>query len=126
MELSPPAEMSYLHGGYGGLLEALESALEGKAPGETIRLQVEPEDAFGEYDADLIRLEPVERYGEGIAVGMTVEEEARTYTVTDVAAGKVVLDGNHPLAGVALRFSLEILAVRNAKPEEIAQGVSLP
>jgi FKBP-type peptidyl-prolyl cis-trans isomerase SlyD len=126
MELSPPAEMSYLHGGYGGLLETLESALEGKAPGETVRLQVEPEDAFGEYDADLIRLEPVERYGEGIAVGMTVEEEARTYTVTDVAAGKVVLDGNHPLAGMALRFSLEILAVRNAKPEEIAQGVSLP
>jgi FKBP-type peptidyl-prolyl cis-trans isomerase SlyD len=126
MELSPPAEMSYLHGGYGGLFETLESALEGKAPGETVRLQVEPEDAFGEYDADLIRLEPVERYGEGIAVGMTVEEEARTYTVTDVAAGKVVLDGNHPLAGMALRFSLEILAVRNAKPEEIAQGVSLP
>jgi FKBP-type peptidyl-prolyl cis-trans isomerase SlyD len=126
VEVSPPAEMTYLHGGYGGLLEALESALEGKAPGQTIRLQVEPEDAFGEYDADLIRLEPVERYGEGIAVGMTVEEEARTYTVTDVAAGKVVLDGNHPLAGMALRFSLEILAVRNAKPEEIAQGVSLP
>ena len=126
MELSPPAEMSYLHGGYGGLLEALESALEGKAPGETIRLQVEPEDAFGEYDADLIRLEPVERYGEGIAVGMTVEEEARTYTVTDIAAGKVVLDGNHPLAGIALRLSLEVLAVRKAKPEEIAQGVSLP
>src|SRR4051812_10162418 len=126
MELSPPAEMSYLHGGYGGLLEKLESALEGRAPGETVRLQVEPEDAFGDYDADLIRLEPVERYGEGIAVGMTVEEEARTYTVTDVAAGKVVLDGNHPLAGMALRFSLEILAVRSAKPEEIAQGVSLP
>lgn len=126
MELSPPAEMSYLHGGYGGLLEALESALEGKAPGQTVRLQVEPEDAFGDYDADLIRLEPVERYGEGIAVGMTVEEEARTYTVTDVAAGKVVLDGNHPLAGMALRFTLEVLAVRSAKPEEIAQGVSLP
>jgi FKBP-type peptidyl-prolyl cis-trans isomerase SlyD len=126
MELSPPAEMSYLHGGYGGLLETLEAALEGKAPGQTVHLQVEPEDAFGEYDADLIRLEPVERYGEGIAVGMTVEEEARTYTVTDVAAGKVVLDGNHPLAGMALRFILEVLAVRNAKPEEIAQGVSLP
>ena len=57
---------------------------------------------------------------------MTVEEQARTYTVTDIAAGKVVLDGNHPLAGIALRFSLEVLAVRNAKPEEIAQGVSLP
>jgi len=126
MELSPPAQMSYLHGGYGELLPVLERALEGRAPGETVRLQVEPEDAFGEYDADLIRLEPVERYGEGIAIGMTVEEEARTYTVTDVAGGKVVLDGNHPLAGIALRFSLEVLAVRNAKAEEIAQGVSLP
>jgi FKBP-type peptidyl-prolyl cis-trans isomerase SlyD len=126
VELAAPTETRYLHGGYGGLLDALEQALEGKAPGETVRLQLEPEDAFGDYDADLVRLEPLERYGEGLAVGMTVEEEARTYTVTDVAAGKAVLDGNHPLAGMALRFTLEILAVRNAKREEIAQGVSLP
>ena len=125
VERAAPTETSYLHGGYGGLLDALEQALEGKAPGETVRLQLEPEDAFGDYDADLVRLEPVERYGEGLAVGMTVEEEARTYTITDIAAGKAVLDGNHPLAGMALRFTLEILAVRNAKPEEIAQGVSL-
>jgi len=126
VELAAPTETSYLHGGYGGLLDALEQALEGKAPGETVRLQLEPEDAFGDYDADLVRLEPVERYGEGLAVGMTVEEEARTYTVTDIAAGKVVLDGNHPLAGMALRFTMEIIAVRNARPGEIAQGVSLP
>jgi len=126
VELSAPAQLSYLHGGYGGLLEALERAIEGGEPGQTVHVQLEPDEAFGEYDADLVRLEPVERYGEGIAVGMTVEEEARVYTVTDVAAGKVVLDGNHPLAGIALRFSLEILAVRNAKPGEIAQGVSLP
>ena len=126
VELSAPAELSYLHGGYGGLLPALERAIEGNAPGQTVHVQLEPEEAFGEYDADLVRLEPAERYGDGIAVGMTVEEEARIYTVTDVAAGKVVLDGNHPLAGIALRFSLEVLAVRNAKAEEIAQGVSLP
>jgi FKBP-type peptidyl-prolyl cis-trans isomerase SlyD len=125
-ELSAPTELSYLHGGYGGLLPALERAIEGNSPGQTVHVQLEPEEAFGDYDAELVRLEPVERYGEGIAVGMTVEEEAHTYTVTDVAAGKVVLDGNHPLAGMALRFSLEILAVRIAKPEEIAQGVSLP
>ena len=126
VELAAPAQTTYLHGGYGGLLEGLERSLEGKSPGETVHVQLEPDDAFGEYDADLIRLEPVERYGEGLAAGMTVEEEARTYTVTDVAAGKVVLDGNHPLAGIALRFTLEVLAVRIAKPEEIAQGVSLP
>jgi FKBP-type peptidyl-prolyl cis-trans isomerase SlyD len=126
VELSPPTETSYLHGGYGGLLEGLERAVEGKAPGESVRVQLEPEDAFGDYDAGLIRLEPVERYGEGIAAGMQVEENGSVYIVTDVADGKVVLDGNHPLAGVALRFLLEVLAVRIAKPEEIGRGVSLP
>jgi FKBP-type peptidyl-prolyl cis-trans isomerase SlyD len=126
VELSEPAETSYLHGGYGGLLEALERALEGKVAGDMVSLQLEPEDAFGDYDADLVRLEPAERYGEGIAAGMEVEEDDGLYIVTDVADGKVVLDGNHPLAGMALRFILEVLAVRTAKPEEIAQGVSLP
>jgi len=126
VELSAPAETTYLHGGYGGLLEGLERALEGKAPGESVHVQLEPEDAFGDYDAELLRVEPTERYGKGIAVGMEVEEDARLYIVTDLAGGKAVLDGNHPLAGMALRFSLEVLAVRSAKPEEIAQGVSLP
>ncbi len=125
-ELSAPAETSYLHGGYGGMLDGLERALEGKSAGDSLRVQLEPEDAFGEYDADLVRLEPAERYGDGIAAGMEVEEDGSLYIVTDVAEGKVVLDGNHPLAGVALRFALDVLAVRNAKPEEIAQGVSLP
>ena len=101
-------------------------AVEGKAPGESVRLQLEPEHAFGEYDAQLLRVEPAERYGEGVEVGMEVEEDSRFYTVTDVAGGKVVLDGNHPLAGMALRFFLEIVSVRTAKAEEISRGVSLP
>jgi FKBP-type peptidyl-prolyl cis-trans isomerase SlyD len=120
--LSGPDEVSYLHGGYGGLLEALEHALEGKHAGESLRVQLEPEQAFGEYDASLVRLEPVARYGEGIAAGMEVEEGDRLYTVTDVAGGQAVLDGNHPLAGMALRFSLQVLSVRQATPEEIARG----
>ena len=118
--------LAYLHGGYGGLFEALESALEGKVPGESVRLQIEPEQAFGEYDADLLRVEPLERYGKGVEIGMEVEEDSLLYTVTDVAAGKVVLDANHPLAGLALRFHLEIVNVRVATPEEIESGVSLP
>jgi FKBP-type peptidyl-prolyl cis-trans isomerase SlyD len=126
VQLRPASDLTYLHGGYGELLEALERALEGKAPGESIRLQLEPEQAFGEYDAGLVRVEPAERYGDGIAVGMEVEEDERSYTVTDIAAGKVVLDGNHPLAGMALRFSVEIVNVRSASPEEIRRGVSLP
>jgi len=55
-----------------------------------------------------------------------VEEDERFYTVTDAAAGKVVLDGNHPLAGIALRFSIAIITVRSANPEELRRGVSSP
>jgi FKBP-type peptidyl-prolyl cis-trans isomerase SlyD len=126
VELQSAAELTYLHGGYGELFDALEHALEGKAPGQSVRVQLEPEQAFGEYDAELVRVEPASRYGEGIAVGMEVEEDARLYTVTDIAGGKVVLDANHPLAGIALRFSCQVLSVRTARPEEIRGAISLP
>ena len=126
VQLSAPSDISYLHGGYGHMLDALERALEGKGAGESVLVQLEPQQAFGEYDAELIRVEPAERYGDGVGVGMQVEEGDTLYTVTDVAAGKVVLDANHPLAGMALRFSVVILTVRPASPEEIGRGVSLP
>jgi FKBP-type peptidyl-prolyl cis-trans isomerase SlyD len=126
VQLSAPAELDYLHGGYGHMLEALERALEGKGPGESVMVQLEPEQAFGEYDAELLRVEPLSRYGQGIAVGMQIEEDDMLYTVTDVAADQVVLDGNHPLAGMALRFSLVILTVRGATKGEVRRGVSLP
>jgi FKBP-type peptidyl-prolyl cis-trans isomerase SlyD len=126
VQLEPRSEVTYLHGGYGELLEALARALEGKAPGDAVSLQLEPEQAFGEYDAALLRIEPAERYGQGLEVGTEVEEDSRFYTVTDIAAGKVVLDANHPLAGMALRFSVEIMTVRSASAEEIQRGVSLP
>jgi FKBP-type peptidyl-prolyl cis-trans isomerase SlyD len=126
VQISPASELSYLHGGYGHLFEALEKALEGKGRGESLLVQLEPEQAFGEYDADLLRLEPLARYGEGVAVGMEIEEDARLYVVTDIADGKVVLDANHPLAGIALRFSCVILSIRQATEEERTRGVSLP
>jgi FKBP-type peptidyl-prolyl cis-trans isomerase SlyD len=126
VQLAPPAPLTYLHGGYGQMFEALERALEGKGPGESLLVQLEPEDAFGDYDAGLLRVEALERYGEGVAVGMEIEEDARLYAVTDVADGKVVLDANHPLAGMALRFSCVILSIRAATEEELRRGVSLP
>jgi FKBP-type peptidyl-prolyl cis-trans isomerase SlyD len=123
---SPAEPLSYLHGGHGELLPALEAEVEGKRAGESVEVQLEPEQAFGEYDAELVRVEPAERYGEGLQAGMDVEEDGHIYTVTDVASGKVVLDGNHPLAGMALRFVCQVVSVRTATPEEIRQGVSLP
>ena len=117
--------LTYLHGGYGGLLEALENVLEGKLPGQTLHVQLEPEQAFGEYDAALLRVEPAARYGEGLEVGMQIEEGPHVYTVTDIAGGSVVLDANHPLAGIALRFVCTVTAVRWATKEELARGVSL-
>jgi FKBP-type peptidyl-prolyl cis-trans isomerase SlyD len=127
-----PEPVTYLHGGGdGGLLEALEAALEGKHPGESIKVQVEPEQAFGEYDTNLLRVEPAARYGAGLRIGMEVEDAfeggaPRRYTVTDLAGGKVVLDANHALAGMALRFFCTITAVRQATQEELNRGVSLP
>ena len=125
---SSDAPLVYLHGGHGGVFEGIERALEGKAVGDTVRVQLEPEEAFGDYDAELVRVEPLSRYGEGLSAGMEIEdsfddEEPRMYQVTDVAGDKVVLDGNHPLAGLALRFTCKVLAIRAATTQEAKKGV---
>jgi FKBP-type peptidyl-prolyl cis-trans isomerase SlyD len=125
-ELAPPAQLDYLHGGYGQMLPALERVLEGKGAGESVQVQLEPEQAFGEYDPQLLRVERLGRYGEGLSVGMQIEDGDEIYTVTEIAGGSVVLDANHPLAGMALRFSVVILTVRAARQEELDRGVSLP
>ena len=106
VQLQAPSDLTYLHGGYGELLPALERALEGKSPGESIRLQLEPEHAFGDYDAQLLRVEPAERYGEGVEVGMEIEEDSRFYTVTDIAAGKVDRDRRFRLGGLVVEGSV--------------------
>ena len=120
--------MVYLHGGYENTLPKIEEALEGKEIGFDTTIQVEPDDAFGEYDANLVKVEPRNRLPTPLEVGMQFEgspdddeeEESLIFTVTDIADDKVVLDGNHPLAGMALRFSLNVTEVRAATDEEIA------
>ncbi|MES2050233.1 MAG: peptidylprolyl isomerase [Pseudomonadota bacterium] len=122
--------MVYLHGGYENTLPKIEEALEGKTAGFDITIQVEPEDAFGEYDADLVKVEERKNLPTPLEVGMQFEGtpdgdddgDALVFTVTDVADDKVVLDGNHPLAGMALRFTLNVADVRAATDEEIAHG----
>jgi FKBP-type peptidyl-prolyl cis-trans isomerase SlyD len=122
------APVEYLHGGYDGIFALVERALTGKGVGDTCLVRLEPDDAFGDYDAGLVQMEPLDKFPANIAVGMQFEgqsaESGKTmvYTVTDVAEGKVMLDGNHPLAGRALDFSCKVTAVRAATREEITHG----
>jgi len=120
--------IEYLHGGYQGIFPLVEQALGGKAAGETCRVRLEPEAAFGDYDAQLVHLEPRNKFPDNIAVGMQFEgrgvETGTTlvYTVTNIAADQVVVDGNHPLAGKTLHFACTVTAVRAATAEELAHG----
>jgi FKBP-type peptidyl-prolyl cis-trans isomerase SlyD len=120
----------YLHGGYGEILPALERALEGKRAGSRVTVRLEPEEAFGDYDEQLLRVEPREAFPEALEVGMHFEgvpgEPANDtiYTVTDIAGDKVVLDGNHPLAGIGVEFRCTVRAVRAATAGEIARGAA--
>jgi FKBP-type peptidyl-prolyl cis-trans isomerase SlyD len=119
---------TYLQGGYDGIFPKVEAALEGKGVGTELDLVLEPDDAFGEYDAELVRVEPAHLFPGDVRVGMQLEgasedgHEVVLYTVTDVAEGKVVVDGNHPLAGQTLRLRCQVREVRAALPEETAHG----
>ncbi|NMF98447.1 peptidylprolyl isomerase [Aromatoleum toluolicum] len=118
----------YLHGGYDGIFPAIEEALHGKKVGEQLKVKLQPEDAFGDYDEELVLVEDISQFPENIEVGMSFErvsddgEEEMIYRITDIADGKVVVDGNHPLAGTALVFDVTIAEVRAATAEELAHG----
>lgn len=122
------APIEYLHGGYQGIFPLVEKELAGKSVGDSCRVRLEPDDAFGEYDAELVHLEPPNKFPGPVSVGTQFEgrgvESGTTlvYTVTDVAEDKVVVDGNHPLAGKTLHFSCTVTAVRAASAEEIRHG----
>lgn len=120
--------VEYLHGGYGGMFPAVEKALEGRAIGETCRVRLTPEQGFGDYDADLVHVEPRDKFPEHVEVGMQFEgsgeqsEDSVVYTVTNIEEGKVVVDGNHPLAGQTLHIECTVTAVRAASADEISHG----
>lgn len=120
----------YLHGGYDDIFPKIEEALQGKGVGESVQVKLQPDEAFGEYDAGLVQIEPRTSFPEGLEVGMQLEGAAEgadeddfiLYRVTDIADDKVILDGNHPLAGVALVFTCTVTGVRAASADEIAHG----
>ena len=130
---SDNARMAYLHGGYGGIFPKVEAALEGKDIGHELSITLDPEDAFGEYDAELLRVEPRERFPKELEVGMQFEgvpgqagddddAESQIYTVTDITGDSVVVDANHPYAGERLWFKCAVRAIRPATGDEMKHG----
>ena len=130
-ELDEPVE--FLLGG-DDLLASIEESLQGHEAGDTLDLHLEPDQAFGDYDENLVFLDPRKLFPVGLEEGMTFDGAAlpagtsaempkeKIYTVTEIYPEHVVLDGNHPLAGIAIRLSLKVESVRGASETEIGRG----
>jgi FKBP-type peptidyl-prolyl cis-trans isomerase SlyD len=120
--------ISYLHGGYDGIFPLVEEALQGKEVGESVDVTMQPDDAFGEPEDELVRVEPLDIFPAEVEVGMMFEAddpetgEVLLFRVTDIADGKAVVDANHPLAGQAIRFVAKVVEVRPASSEELSHG----
>ncbi|MBB6560434.1 FKBP-type peptidyl-prolyl cis-trans isomerase SlyD [Acidovorax soli] len=131
--LDEPVE--FLVGG-DDLLPRIEEALQGHSAGASLALHLEPEDAFGDFNDQLLFLEPRSLFPPEIEEGMTFDGAAlpagvnpdaprdALYTVAEIYPEHVVLDGNHPLAGIALRLQLKVQAVREATEDEIGRGTA--
>lgn len=129
-ELAQPVEFFY---GGDDLLEKVEEILAGHATGDQVQVQLEPEFAFGDYRAELVCFEDRKLFPEQLETGMAFEglpaghatpdmPGDTVYIVTEIYPSHVVLDGNHPLAGMALRLDLKVQAVREATEAEIEAG----
>lgn len=117
--------MVYLHGGYGNTFAKIEAALEGQMPGYQTTLELQPQDAFGLRDESLVQTIPKTQFPPGVKVGGQLQGhgddgQAQVFTVMKIKGDKVMLDGNHPMAGKALRFAVTVTEVRAATEEEIA------
>ena len=116
--------MVYLHGGYGNTFAKIEAALEGQMPGYQTTLELQPQDAFGLRDESLVQTIPKSQFPPGVKVGGQLQGhgddgQAQVFTVMKIKGDKVMLDGNHPMAGKALRFAVTVTEVRAATEEEI-------
>lgn len=130
-ELEEPVE--FLVGG-DDLLPAIGAALQGHEPGATVDLNLEPKDAFGDYDEQLVYLVPRAQLPPEVEDGMLLEAASlpaaleqgaapdTLLTITEIYPEHVVLDGNHPLAGILLRLHAKVAGVREASEEELARG----
>ena len=119
--------LAYLHG-HGQIIPGLEKALEGKAVGDKLTVTVPAAEAYGERVEQLVQQVPRQLFQgiETIEVGMRFEAQSEqgvhSVEVTKVEGDTITVDGNHPLAGKDLTFEVEIVAIRDATPDEIAHG----
>ena len=117
--------MVYLHGGYDNTFPKIESALEGQEPGYQVTLTLTADEAFGQREEALVRTIPKKEFPAGVKVGgqlkgYTEGGNEQVFNVLKIKGDTVHLDGNHPLAGKDLRFTVKVLDVRPASAEEIA------
>jgi FKBP-type peptidyl-prolyl cis-trans isomerase SlyD len=114
--------------GQGQLIPGLEKVLEGKAAGDAIKAQIPAKDAYGDRDEELMQIIPKDSFAEipDLKVGMELEAEGddgvRVITVVGIEDDRVVVDGNHPLAGMDLNFDVTIVGVRDATEDELGHG----
>ncbi|HOB66549.1 peptidylprolyl isomerase [Ottowia sp.] len=130
-ELQEPVEFLV---GSDDLLPAISAALQGHEPGAVLDLNLEPEDAFGDFDEQLVFLARRNELPAGIEEGMLLDAAAlpremiadappdAIFTITELYPEHAVLDANHPLAGMALRLHLKVQAVREPNDEELERG----
>lgn len=114
--------------GKGAIISGLEKELYGKSAGDKFKVRILPEDAYGLYSEEMVQIIPHSMF-EGIdtvEIGMQFHADVNygtgIVTVTAIEGDNVTVDGNHPLAGQALNFDVEVMAVRPATEEELAHG----
>lgn len=117
----------YLHG-HGELMPALEKELVGKGIGQKLKMELQPEDAYGQYEDDLCTQVPkeafaqVENLTEGMRLAAEGQDGVHAVTVKNITDEFVTIDANHPLAGQAVKVEVKVLSVRAASEEEISHG----
>lgn len=128
IDQSEDGSFLYLHGAM-NIIPGLENALTGKTSGEELSVKVTPEEGYGEKDPQKIQEVPKEMFEDAgqIQVGVQFhaqapDGQAMVVTVIEVRDDVVVIDANHPLAGVELNFDVKIADVREASEEEISHG----
>ena len=121
------APLAYIHG-MGNIIPGLESKLEGKSVGDALKVSVAPADGYGVFDDTKVAQVPRAQFDdvENLEVGMQFRvnspDGAMIVAVTKIEGDTVTVDGNHPLAGMALNFDVKIIDVRDASAEELSHG----